>query len=159
MPGLEGKPSRGVGPVARRRHRIERQGAFEKLSVAVPFRQLSESPADGAGVSRGNRFGVFEKDGGRAFVLTGGVILLGNNVKSATQVKSLTRLFGGSGAAMTPLIAVDQEGGEVQRLGPKAGYRAVPRAATVAEVMPDPAARQAQPRHRRLRRRRGPGGP
>ena len=62
----------------------------------------------------------------------GGVILLGNNVKSAAQVRSLTRLFRRSGAAMTPLIAVDQEGGEVQRLGPKAGYRAVPRAATMA---------------------------
>lgn len=62
----------------------------------------------------------------------GGVVLLGHNVKSAAQVKRLTALFGETGASMLPLIAVDQEGGEVQRLGPKAGYRRVPEAATIA---------------------------
>ena len=62
----------------------------------------------------------------------GGVIVLGHNVKSAAQVKRLTALFKGAGAAITPLIAVDQEGGKVQRLGARQGYRAIPRAATVA---------------------------
>ena len=63
----------------------------------------------------------------------GGVVLLGHNVKSAAQVKRLTALFGTTGASMLPLIAVDQEGGEVQRLGPKAGYNRVPEAAAIAK--------------------------
>ena len=62
----------------------------------------------------------------------GGVILLGHNVKTGKQVKRLTALFKGAGASVTPLIAIDQEGGKVQRLGPKQGYKAIPRPATVA---------------------------
>ncbi len=62
----------------------------------------------------------------------GGTILLGHNVKSGKQVKRLTALFKGAGATTTPLIAIDQEGGRVQRLGPKQGYKAIPRPATVA---------------------------
>ena len=70
----------------------------------------------------------------------GGVILLGHNVKSAGQVKRLTTLFRGAGASVTPLIAVDQEGGRVQRLGPKQGYKAIPRPAVVAaKVSPEKA--------------------
>lgn len=62
----------------------------------------------------------------------GGVILLGPNVKSRDQVRALTRLFAAAGAAVTPLIAIDQEGGRVQRLGARQGYAALPRPATVA---------------------------
>lgn len=61
----------------------------------------------------------------------GGVILLGPNVKSRNQVKALTRLFAAAGASAVPLIAIDQEGGRVQRLGVRQGYAALPRAATV----------------------------
>lgn len=62
----------------------------------------------------------------------GGVILLGHNVKSRAQVEALTRLFQSADAQITPLIAVDQEGGKVQRLGGPQGYPVVPRAATIA---------------------------
>ncbi len=65
----------------------------------------------------------------------GGVILLGHNVKSGKQVKRLTALFKGAGATTTPLIAIDQEGGKVQRLGPRQGYKAIPRPATVASKL------------------------
>ena len=70
----------------------------------------------------------------------GGVILLGHNVKSRAQVEALTKLFQGAGAQFTPLIAVDQEGGKVQRLGGPQGYPALPKAAAVArKYAPDKA--------------------
>lgn len=64
--------------------------------------------------------------------LIGGVCLLGYNVRSRAGVEGLTRLFGGAGAKT--LIAVDQEGGAVQRLTAKLGYDSVPRALSVAQT-------------------------
>jgi beta-N-acetylhexosaminidase len=55
----------------------------------------------------------------------GGVILFDRNITSATQLAILTR--GLKSYAKTPLlIAVDQEGGRVTRLGPAHGFRSVP---------------------------------
>ena len=62
----------------------------------------------------------------------GGACLLGYNAKSRPGVESLTALFAGSGKDAAPLIAIDQEGGAVQRLGPKLGYDAAPSARSVA---------------------------
>ncbi|MDH7796553.1 MULTISPECIES: glycoside hydrolase family 3 N-terminal domain-containing protein [unclassified Beijerinckia] len=62
----------------------------------------------------------------------GGVCFLGHNTRSRQGIESLTRLFGGAGRQFKPLIAVDQEGGAVQRLGAKSGYNAVQPAQAIA---------------------------
>jgi len=59
----------------------------------------------------------------------GGVCFLGYNARSRAGVEGLTALFNGAGPT---LVAIDQEGGAVQRLGPKLGYAAVAQAARVA---------------------------
>ena len=62
----------------------------------------------------------------------GGACLLGYNSKSRVGVEGIAALFAASGRQTKPLIAIDQEGGAVQRLGPKLGYSAVPSARSVA---------------------------
>ena len=62
----------------------------------------------------------------------GGVCFLGHNARSQSGVESLARLFANAGKTSRPLIAIDQEGGAVQRLGSKLGYAAVPAAQAVA---------------------------
>lgn len=46
----------------------------------------------------------------------GGVLLLGRNLRDAKQVKGLTEFLKDQPASRMPLIAIDQEGGRVQRL-------------------------------------------
>ena len=61
----------------------------------------------------------------------GGVLLLNRNIRDRAQVRRLTsaiRKAGGPGM----LIAADQEGGAVQRLGPRAGFTKLPGALAVA---------------------------
>ena len=62
----------------------------------------------------------------------GGVCFLGHNARSQAGVESLTRLFGNAGSRNRALVAIDQEGGAVQRLGSKLGYPSVPAAQAVA---------------------------
>jgi beta-N-acetylhexosaminidase len=62
----------------------------------------------------------------------GGACFLGHNTRSKAGIEGLTRLFAAAGRRTSPLIAVDQEGGAVQRLGPKLGYPRVANAADVA---------------------------
>ena len=62
----------------------------------------------------------------------GGVFFLGHNAHSRAGVEGLTQLFGAAGNAHGALIAIDHEGGSVQRLGPRLGYPAVPPASVVA---------------------------
>lgn len=52
----------------------------------------------------------------------GGVILFGINIKSRKQVTRLNRSLSKTGAKLPALIAVDQEGGHVQRLSDKNGF-------------------------------------
>lgn len=57
----------------------------------------------------------------------GGVILFDRNIVSAAQLRALTDRLADLAPDETPLIvAVDQEGGQVQRLGPKHGFPNVP---------------------------------
>ncbi len=63
--------------------------------------------------------------------LAGGVCFLGYNARSQEGLLSLTRLFGDAG---TPFIAIDQEGGKVQRLSPRIGYPAVLPASDIART-------------------------
>ena len=65
----------------------------------------------------------------------GGVVMLGHNFRSRDGVTGLTRLFQNAGSGSEPLIALDQEGGAVQRLGSKLGYASIPRARQVAREM------------------------
>ena len=62
----------------------------------------------------------------------GGVCFLGHNARSKAGVESLARLFNAAGRRSKTLVAIDQEGGAVQRLGAKIGYHAIPAAQAVA---------------------------
>ncbi len=62
----------------------------------------------------------------------GGACFLGHNTRSREGIESLTALFQGAGRRWKPLVAVDQEGGAVQRLSNKLGYPAIPAAQAVA---------------------------
>lgn len=61
----------------------------------------------------------------------GGVIFFKKNIKSLTQVKALTDYFRSARKDLAPFIAVDEEGGRVQRLKGN-GFANEPSAATVA---------------------------
>ncbi|MEL7429186.1 MAG: glycoside hydrolase family 3 N-terminal domain-containing protein [Pseudomonadota bacterium] len=60
----------------------------------------------------------------------GGALFLRHNIKSGKDAKALARSF--VGADRSSLIAIDQEGGKVQRLGSKQGFTAMPTARWVA---------------------------
>jgi beta-N-acetylhexosaminidase len=66
-----------------------------------------------------------------------GVMFLGHNIGTRADVLGLTALFRAEG---DPLLAIDQEGGRVQRLSPEQGFTAIPRPAVVAgELTPSEA--------------------
>ena len=58
----------------------------------------------------------------------GGVLLLDRNIRSAAQIGRLTAAIAAANTELPVLIAVDQEGGAIQRLGPRAGFSALPAA-------------------------------
>lgn len=61
----------------------------------------------------------------------GGVILFGRNIRSPTQVASLTATLRAAAGDRPLLIATDQEGGQVARLSPQTGFVALPSAAAL----------------------------
>ena len=63
----------------------------------------------------------------------GGVNFHGNNISTRANVLALARLFAEAGPQA--LIATDQEGGNVQRLGTGQGFTRIPRAVTVGNRM------------------------
>lgn len=64
----------------------------------------------------------------------GGVVVLGGNVGAKRDVMALTAAFNSAvpASGLQPFVGVDQEGGTVQRLGPKQGYRKYPSAERIA---------------------------
>jgi len=62
----------------------------------------------------------------------GGVILFKRNVKSAAAVKRMTAAFQAAAPGLPVLVAIDQEGGRVQRLTEAVGFSETPSAARVA---------------------------
>lgn len=62
----------------------------------------------------------------------GGVMYLATNVGSLKQVQAMNARFSGAGASLPPFIALDQEGGAVERLTRKVGFKEIPSAADVA---------------------------
>lgn len=65
----------------------------------------------------------------------GAVVMLGYNFGNKAAVKGLTSLFRQAGGATNVLLAVDMEGGSVQRLGRKMGYPSVASAGATAQRM------------------------
>jgi beta-N-acetylhexosaminidase len=60
--------------------------------------------------------------------LIGGVVLYPENIRSAQQLRLLTAYLLNASSALVPFIAVDQEGGRVQRLTKWTGYKQYPSA-------------------------------
>lgn len=63
----------------------------------------------------------------------GGVVFLGRNFQSKEHVAQMTHYFQNCGSDLIPWIALDQEGGRVQRLGVKLGFESQPSARDVAQ--------------------------
>lgn len=61
----------------------------------------------------------------------GGVIIMARNVKNKKQLRELTDFFRAARPGLPPFIAVDQEGGAVQRLNRRRGFRKIPGAARI----------------------------
>jgi beta-N-acetylhexosaminidase len=62
----------------------------------------------------------------------GGVVLYPENIASARQLCLLTAFLTNANSKLVPFIAVDQEGGMVQRLTPRSGYTHYPSARAMA---------------------------
>jgi beta-N-acetylhexosaminidase len=62
----------------------------------------------------------------------GGVILMDRNLGSRAEVQSLIAALAAAAPSLPLLVAVDQEGGAVERLGPKQGVTPLPAAANMA---------------------------
>jgi beta-N-acetylhexosaminidase len=60
--------------------------------------------------------------------LIGGVVLYPENIRSPRQLRLLTAYLLNANSALVPFIAVDQEGGRVQRLTKGSGYKHYPSA-------------------------------
>jgi beta-N-acetylhexosaminidase len=60
--------------------------------------------------------------------LIGGVVLYPENISSARQLRLLTAYLANANSKLVPLIAVDQEGGRVQRLDRRTGHTHYPSA-------------------------------
>ena len=58
----------------------------------------------------------------------GGVVLYPENIDSARQLRFLTAFLANANSNLVPFIAVDQEGGMVQRLTPRTGHTHYPSA-------------------------------
>ena len=63
----------------------------------------------------------------------GGVILFADNVRSPAQLRTLTAAFAKAGGASPPFIAIDQEGGSIQRLPRQKGFHPLPSARRMAK--------------------------
>ena len=63
----------------------------------------------------------------------GGVILFANNIESPEKLKELTYFLSSTSSKYSPFIAIDQEGGKVQRLSEKNGFNSYPSAFKVSK--------------------------
>lgn len=59
----------------------------------------------------------------------GGVLILGRNVSTLDELRAMNRAFLAASPANPPLIAIDQEGGRIQRLRSTVGFPETPSAA------------------------------
>ena len=61
-----------------------------------------------------------------------GLLFLRRNLSKAKQIRKLTGLLNDGRAEFVPFLAIDEEGGQVERLVPRNGFRKQPRANVVA---------------------------
>lgn len=71
----------------------------------------------------------------------GGVLFLGKNVSTAERTKELISFFRSQPVEFPPFFMIDQEGGRVQRLGPRVGVERLPSAKVVAQEKTEQEAR------------------
>ena len=81
----------------------------------------------------------------------GGVLFLRHNMETAEQVSELTQYFARCGARFSPLLAVDQEGGLVDRLGNLPGETKWPSAEEIGLHPPGYAAEPYKAMAQRIR--------
>ncbi len=62
----------------------------------------------------------------------GGVIYLRSNVQSLSKIKAMNAAFSAAAHGPKPFIALDQEGGRIERLTKAVGFKEIPSAAQVA---------------------------
>ncbi len=63
----------------------------------------------------------------------GGLIFMGRNMESKAQItKLVTHMKKATPSSLPPLLAIDQEGGQVQRLKEKHGFTTIPTASSIA---------------------------
>ena len=72
----------------------------------------------------------------------GGVMYLRNNVRSLEVVGDMNSVFLGAAGSLPPLIALDQEGGSIERLTEAVGFREIPSAERIAANQTPEQARQ-----------------
>lgn len=110
--------------------------AEEKLETKIGQMLMMGFQGTSAGSAGAKRLALQIKRG-----QVGGVVMLGYNFKSQASVKGMTSLFKRSAGGRGILLAVDMEGGSVQRLGRKLGYKSVSSAGSVAKRMSPDAAK------------------
>ncbi|MCW5697464.1 MAG: glycoside hydrolase family 3 protein [Bauldia sp.] len=66
----------------------------------------------------------------------GGVMYLRRNVQSLDEVAAMNRAFAAAGPGLPPLIALDQEGGRINRLGEAVGFGQIPSAEALGAGTP-----------------------
>jgi beta-N-acetylhexosaminidase len=66
----------------------------------------------------------------------GGLVFFGRNITSAKQVRGLTGLFSARASTIAPFLAIDEEGGKVERLTPRNGFTKQPTARAIASRGP-----------------------
>ncbi len=66
----------------------------------------------------------------------GGVVFFGRNLTNAKQIRKLTGLLKDETAEFVPFLAIDEEGGKVERLIPGNGFKRQPRANVIVSRGP-----------------------
>ena len=121
-----------------RRHFIAASGSalampyVTRVEAAVSDTLIGEMLILGFSSSAADGSGAQELASHVAAGRVGGVCFLGHNARTQSGVEGLTRLFANASKNGRLLVAIDQEGGAVQRLGIKLGFAAVPPAQAVA---------------------------
>jgi beta-N-acetylhexosaminidase len=117
-------PSSDAAALARLRDAAKAGDALDRMigqMILVGF--LGDSPRDPTVVTVRDQI---------AKGMIGGVVLYPDNIRSNTQLRALTAFLAGANSELVPFIAVDQEGGLVQRLSRRKGYVYYPAARSVA---------------------------
>lgn len=65
--------------------------------------------------------------------LIGGVLLLGRNIGNREDLEEMTRRITACKCLTSPFVAIDEEGGVIERLGDNVGLKGAPSAAVVAK--------------------------